>query len=413
MGLLYPDVNSTPGPNWATLLNNAGLLIDGHDHTNGKGKKIPLSTGININSDLDLTSTWNMINVRSLRLLNNVAVLTLPTDVGCVYEVAGDLWYNNGAGVPVHITSGSGLAFASLGTIGGDYGPGDPAEVSYSATLSLYTFTQDPGIAGAIASGDIYIYDMIVGGKYVHLKVKSGLIANYDLEFPDTLPATDSFLQVSATGKITNAIPTTFISPTGAVIDFAGSTAPAGWLLCYGQSVLVATYPDLFAVIGYTYGGAGVNFSLPDCRGRVTAGKDNMGGAAAGRITNGGCGIVGTTLGASGGDQRTATHGHALSGGVTALGSTSVQSDTESQGHQHQEAVADGSGPYSGPQDSGGGYGRKTALDQLLSWDENQTHHHHTNIAHGHNDNFAITNFSGGSSANVSPAIILNKIIKY
>lgn len=97
--------------------------------------------------------------------------------------------------------------------------------------------------------------------------------------------------------------------PTGAVIPFAGSSAPSGWLLCYGQEVSRATYSELFAAIGTTYGvGDGsTTFELPDLRGRVPAGKDDMGGTAASRLTDSGTGnpgIDGATLGAAGGADR-------------------------------------------------------------------------------------------------------------
>jgi microcystin-dependent protein len=93
--------------------------------------------------------------------------------------------------------------------------------------------------------------------------------------------------------------------PIGAVIDFAGASAPAGWALCFGQAVSRSTYATLFALIGTTYGtGDGsTTFNLPDMRGRVVAGKDDMGGSAAGRVTTAGGGIDGTVLGASGGNQ--------------------------------------------------------------------------------------------------------------
>lgn len=94
--------------------------------------------------------------------------------------------------------------------------------------------------------------------------------------------------------------------PVGSLLDFAGPSAPNGWLLCYGQTVSRTTYAALFAVLGTTYntgGEAGTDFRLPDLRGRVTAGKDNMGGSAANRLTSGGSGITGTTLGAAGGTQ--------------------------------------------------------------------------------------------------------------
>lgn len=65
--------------------------------------------------------------------------------------------------------------------------------------------------------------------------------------------------------------------PTGSVIDFAGSAAPADWLLCDGSAYDTTTYADLFAVIGYTYGGAGASFNVPDCRQRVSIAKWSTG----------------------------------------------------------------------------------------------------------------------------------------
>lgn len=63
-------------------------------------------------------------------------------------------------------------------------------------------------------------------------------------------------------------------SPTGGVMPFAGSVPPPGWLLADGSEVSRAQYPELFAVIGTTYGaGNGTStFNLPDLRGRVVAG---------------------------------------------------------------------------------------------------------------------------------------------
>lgn len=97
------------------------------------------------------------------------------------------------------------------------------------------------------------------------------------------------------------------MTPTGTVESFAGSSAPTGWLLCHGQSLNATANPqfaDLWGVLGTTYGGSGITaFNLPDLRGRSVAGKDDMGGSAANRITNAASGITGTTLGANGGAQ--------------------------------------------------------------------------------------------------------------
>ena len=97
--------------------------------------------------------------------------------------------------------------------------------------------------------------------------------------------------------------------PSGVIMPYAGSSEPTGWLLCSGNAISRTTYSSLYSAIGTTYGsGDGVNtFNLPDLRGRVVAGRDNMGGTAALRVTasgsNANSGIAGTTLGANGGTQ--------------------------------------------------------------------------------------------------------------
>lgn len=95
------------------------------------------------------------------------------------------------------------------------------------------------------------------------------------------------------------------LAPAGVVLPFAGSTAPTGWLLCFGQAVSRTTYAALFTALGTTYGAGdgSTTFALPDLRGRVPGGKDNMGGTAASRLTTAGAGVDGVTLGASGGAQ--------------------------------------------------------------------------------------------------------------
>lgn len=106
--------------------------------------------------------------------------------------------------------------------------------------------------------------------------------------------------------EINTSTGTIYPNPVGSVIDFAGPTAPAGWLLCYGQVVNTSDYPELYVALGSTntYGGNGTTtFGIPDCRGRASFGKDNMGGSAANRITVAGGNFDGTVLGGTGGQQ--------------------------------------------------------------------------------------------------------------
>lgn len=96
--------------------------------------------------------------------------------------------------------------------------------------------------------------------------------------------------------------------PVGVVEAFAGSNAPNGWLICDGSQVSRSLYPELFSVIGTTYGsGDGfTTFTLPDLRGRTIAGRDgvnNMNNGPTNRLTATHFGAAGTALGNSGGSE--------------------------------------------------------------------------------------------------------------
>src|SRR5574343_31625 len=76
--------------------------------------------------------------------------------------------------------------------------------------------------------------------------------------------------------------------PAGAGMDYWGDTLPAvGWLWADGSAVSRTTYAELYAVYGTKYGAGdgSTTLNLPDKRGRVSAGKDDMGGTNAQRMT--------------------------------------------------------------------------------------------------------------------------------
>jgi microcystin-dependent protein len=94
--------------------------------------------------------------------------------------------------------------------------------------------------------------------------------------------------------------------PIGSGFDFWGTTAPSSaFAFPYGQAVSRTTYATLFSRLGTQYGtGDGsTTFNLPDKRGRVSAGKDDMGGSSANRLTNQSGGLNGDTLGGTGGSE--------------------------------------------------------------------------------------------------------------
>jgi microcystin-dependent protein len=145
--------------------------------------------------------------------------------------------------------------------------------------------------------------------------------------------------------------------PTGAWLNTFATTPASGWVFLDGNSIgnasssatnrANADTEQLFILLWNAManaeapvsGGRGASaaadfaankrLTLPDARGRVAVGKDNMGGSAASRITTGGAGFDGTVLGIAGGSQ---THtlttaeipAHVHSGGAPASGSGNI-----------------------------------------------------------------------------------------
>ena len=58
------------------------------------------------------------------------------------------------------------------------------------------------------------------------------------------------------------------ISPIGVVIAWPSATIPTGWLKVDGQALSTTTYPELFSVLGYSFGGSGATFYLPNIAGK-------------------------------------------------------------------------------------------------------------------------------------------------
>ena len=88
-------------------------------------------------------------------------------------------------------------------------------------------------------------------------------------------------------------------TPSGAMMPYGGSSAPSGWLLCAGQAVSRTTYAGLFDAIGTSFGAGdgSTTFNLPDLRGRMPAGLDNMGGTSANRVTDASADSMGGAMG--------------------------------------------------------------------------------------------------------------------
>lgn len=62
-------------------------------------------------------------------------------------------------------------------------------------------------------------------------------------------------------------------APIGSIQMWPSDTLPTGYHLCDGSSLNISDYPELYKVLGTTYGGSGTSFKLPNIQGSFVAGK--------------------------------------------------------------------------------------------------------------------------------------------
>lgn len=184
--------------------------------------------------------------------------------------------------------------------------------------------------------------------------------------------------------------------PTGSVLMWAGTGTPEGYLSCDGSSISRTSFPDLFAVLGTTYGSVDINsFSLPDLRGRAPIGSGT------------GSGLTNRPLGSSGGAE-TVTLGtgeipaHTHSGTTDNAGLHSHTSNAVGGQGNAGLAIADGTNTATETDAS---------LGEINVWTLPQA----LTINNGGDHNHTFTSGStggGGAHANMQPFLALNFIIK-
>jgi microcystin-dependent protein len=211
---------------------------------------------------------------------------------------------------------------------------------------------------------------------------------NYDLDVNGTMNAN----QVYQGGFL--------LVPTGSINAFAGSSAPGGWLICDGSSLLRTSYAVLFSVIGTTYGAVDeTHFNLPDMRGRMVVALNssdptfdtlnNKGGSKTQTLTT-------TEL---------PSHTH-----------TGTTSTNGSHNHVYNDAYfaeyALGGGVY--------GTSSSTDLDNAFRWRKadggfaSTPQDLNTSTNGDHNHTFTTASTGSGSAFSImNPYITLNYIIKY
>lgn len=215
MNLPIPVVSLAPGPEWASSLNSCLQLIDVHNHSSGGGVQIT-PDGLDINSDLGFQSN-NAIALRTTRFAPQTAVLSAPTDIGCLYEVTNDLYYNDGVGNQVRLTQSGAVA----GTPGSIANLVSPASASYVSLNQTFVWQSAANTPANLDAGSVIFRNITANSFGVTVSAPASLGANYALVLP-TLPVAASVLSVDASGNIG-----TGVAGTVRTVDLAaGSVTP-------------------------------------------------------------------------------------------------------------------------------------------------------------------------------------------
>ncbi len=196
MSMPVPNVGQDPSPDWATNVVACLSILDGHNHSAGSGNLITPS-GLNISSDLPMGSN-NLTSTRSVRFVSQGSALALGTDLGCIYEVGVDLYYNDGNGNQIRMTQGGSIV-GSAGSISGL--PSGTASASYSA--GTFTWLSATSTPATMAVGPLVIGRQAVSSKTVTLQPDAAQAGNYNLTLPVALPvSTTSYMTVSTAGVL-------------------------------------------------------------------------------------------------------------------------------------------------------------------------------------------------------------------
>jgi microcystin-dependent protein len=320
-------------------------------------------------------------------------------------------FWDDSAGAPAYLAVDSTLTISGT-TLSQAALTGDVTTTANAATIATGAVT-----SGKVLDNDIAAVDIATSGVTT-TEILDGTVATADLADGSV-----------TAGKLAGSI-SAGTTRVGMIIDFVSSTCPTQYVAAYGQAISRTTYSELFALTSTTYGvGDGsTTFNVPDLRGRVTLGEDDMGGVSADRITTT---LNGDTLGATGGEElHTMTSGELVAHTHTQQGSFSSGNNSVSHTHDWGDTTSsNGSHSHDNGSDANSGSvnvasGNQTSVADGGGTAETGTDGSHTHsvggttdfdsVSHTHSTTISGATTSTGSTTpfnNVQPSMSMTKCI--
>lgn len=203
---------------WGPILEDVFDLLDAHDHTTGKGVKVP-SAALNINADVAWSSSGTNYAITALK-----AVDFTPTSASSVSALASALFFNSDdannlyartqAGVNVKILDGSTLNVSIVGGIGGDY-TAIGALLDYDDATDSYRFRQQTSAAvrqyAKLRAADLVLFEYKAAGATPvptntwTVKSPAALAGALSFTLPATLSGADALVQATSAGVMSHS----------------------------------------------------------------------------------------------------------------------------------------------------------------------------------------------------------------
>lgn len=187
MGLIISSIGSDSGLAWEQNLNASEYTIDAHNHTSGNGVPVP-SAGLNINAPL----AFNNQQATGLQAVTFTPQVSLSTLYG-IYSIGVDLYYNDGNGNVIQITSGGTVNATSSGI-----SSGTNTASFVSNVLIVNSATNHPA---NIQVASVLLGNNTTNSKYLTLSPPSAMGANIQETLP-AIPGTPGFMTMDASGNM-------------------------------------------------------------------------------------------------------------------------------------------------------------------------------------------------------------------
>lgn len=256
-----------------SLLNSASILTKGGVGI-AKGLYVAGNTTLN-----NLTTTQNI--VPSINNVYNIGTATEKYQSVYATTFIGSLTGKVNGTVSGAAGSAKKLSSPTIFRITGDFNSSD------------ITFDGQTG-------GTLKIFDTSISSSVITERDEYFVPENLDSLLINVNGNTDGELRRISVQNLFSAVPKL---PVGMIAPFAGIDPPLGWKLCDGSLLRTIDYEALEDVIGDLYAPSSTvptgYFRLPDLRGRLPLGADNMGGTSADRVTE----EFADSVGAAGGTE--------------------------------------------------------------------------------------------------------------